>query len=194
VVFSGGVRVLLGNGDGTLQTTHTGYLAGAFPSSVAARDFDGDGWADLAVANAGSDDVSVLLNAADDAAVFYASAPEGVPAGRPFDLAVFALSGTGLLAHGYRGTVALVSTDAAGTLPEPYRFRLEDRSIAIFPGGGALRTMGPQVLLALDLETVSAFGFAFVDVLAPYSGGAPGAGLDLFVAEVLGDGPKSARR
>src|SRR5262249_55230002 len=62
VVFGGGVRVLLGTGDGSFQTTHISYVAGALPSSVAVEDFNGDGWPDLAVANAGSNDVSLLLN------------------------------------------------------------------------------------------------------------------------------------
>jgi hypothetical protein len=38
------------------------FPAGDDPAAVAAADFNGDGLADLAVANAGSDDVSVLLN------------------------------------------------------------------------------------------------------------------------------------
>lgn len=70
-----------------------------------------------------------------------------------------------------------------------------DRGIAVFPGDAALRTPGPQVLLAFDLDTFTAFDLAFVDVLAPASGGgaAPGAVLDLFLAEVLAGGPKPKR-
>jgi hypothetical protein len=66
VAFSGGVRVLLGNGDGTFQTTHVSYVAASGPGSLAVGDFNGDGWPDLAVANSGSNgpsvDVSILLN------------------------------------------------------------------------------------------------------------------------------------
>jgi uncharacterized protein (UPF0548 family) len=62
VVTSGTVRVLLGNGDGTFQTTHVSYVAGSFPISVAIEDFNGDARPDLAVANADSDDVSILDN------------------------------------------------------------------------------------------------------------------------------------
>jgi hypothetical protein len=57
----GSVSVLLGKGDGTFQAT-VNYAAGTRPSSVAVGDFNGDGFPDLAVANFGSNDVSILLN------------------------------------------------------------------------------------------------------------------------------------
>jgi hypothetical protein len=56
-----GVTVLLGNGDGTFVTpgamfaTHTGSTAGVL------GDFNRDGKIDIAVANAGADDVNILL-------------------------------------------------------------------------------------------------------------------------------------
>ncbi len=43
-------------------TGPTNFAAGDFPVGVAVGDFDGDGDPDLGVANARSDDVSVLLN------------------------------------------------------------------------------------------------------------------------------------
>src|SRR5262249_46083704 len=52
---------LLGNGDGTFQPAHN-YPLPLEPLSVAVGDFDGDGWPDLVVANAASNDVSILLN------------------------------------------------------------------------------------------------------------------------------------
>ena len=61
------VSVLLGNGDGTFQAEQRfvrGRTAGA-GHLVAIGDLDGDGAADLAVANESSDDVSVLLNQCD---------------------------------------------------------------------------------------------------------------------------------
>jgi hypothetical protein len=62
VLFSGGMRVLLGNGDGTFQTTPVSYVAGGFPAAVALTDLNGDSALDLAVGNLGSNDVSLLVN------------------------------------------------------------------------------------------------------------------------------------
>ena len=54
------MSVLLGNGDGSFQDA-VNFVAGRYPSSVAVGDFNGDGKADLAVANRLSSNVSVLL-------------------------------------------------------------------------------------------------------------------------------------
>ena len=62
VIIRDSVSVLLGNGDGTLQKKTVNYGTGAVASSVATGDLNGDGDLDLAVANAGSDNVSVLIN------------------------------------------------------------------------------------------------------------------------------------
>ena len=69
------VSVLLGNGNGTFQAA-VSYAVGAVPYAVAVGDFNGDGKADLAVANADSDNVSVLLgngNGTFQSAVNYAT-------------------------------------------------------------------------------------------------------------------------
>jgi hypothetical protein len=55
------VSLLLGNGDGTFQAPAP-YIVGAVPTSVAVADLNSDGLLDVAVANAHSDNVSVLLN------------------------------------------------------------------------------------------------------------------------------------
>ena len=62
VLFNGGVRVFLGKGDGSFQTPPISYLAGTGSSAVTVGDFNGDGLLDLAVANATSNDVSILFN------------------------------------------------------------------------------------------------------------------------------------
>ena len=65
------VSILLGNGDGTFDPTNPTQLmigellinvpVGVFPTSISVGDFDSDENLDLAVANGGSDDVSILL-------------------------------------------------------------------------------------------------------------------------------------
>jgi hypothetical protein len=62
VVFGGGVRLLLGNGDGTFQTGAISYVAGTLPQGVAVGDFNHDGFPDLVVTNADSNSVSILFN------------------------------------------------------------------------------------------------------------------------------------
>ena len=54
------MSILMGNGDGTFQAPIF-YPAGSYPSSIVAGDLTGNGVIDLAVANAGSDNVTVLL-------------------------------------------------------------------------------------------------------------------------------------
>src|SRR5262249_34900576 len=58
------IGVLLGNGDGTFKPVQS-YFAGRLPQSFAAGDFNGDGYADVAVVNHIPGTVTVLLNAAD---------------------------------------------------------------------------------------------------------------------------------
>jgi hypothetical protein len=53
------ISVLLGKGDGTFKPT-VNYPVGAGPAGIAIADFNGDGKADIAVANTGSATVSVL--------------------------------------------------------------------------------------------------------------------------------------
>jgi len=57
-----GVSVLLGRGDGYFPLITPNFGAGGFPASVAVGDFNADGMPDLAVANSGSNNVSVLIN------------------------------------------------------------------------------------------------------------------------------------
>ena len=85
------VSVLLGNGDGTFRTA-VDYNAGTFTEFVAVGDFNGDGKADLAVANALSDNVSVLLGNGDG--TFQAAVNYGVGSG-PTSVAVGDFDGDG---------------------------------------------------------------------------------------------------
>ncbi len=60
----GSSAVILGNGDGTFQvpTLYQTDFNGGGAFGVAVGDFDGDGFADIAAANFGSDTIGVLLN------------------------------------------------------------------------------------------------------------------------------------
>ncbi len=56
-----GVSILLGNGDGTLQSPIF-YATGGYPSSIVGGDFTGNGLCDLALTMPGSNEVLILLS------------------------------------------------------------------------------------------------------------------------------------
>ena len=58
--YGGNASILLGRGDGSFGARRN-YGVGPRPVAIAAEDLDGDGRPDLATANRGSDDMSVLL-------------------------------------------------------------------------------------------------------------------------------------
>lgn len=60
----GGVQILLGEGDGSLQAAQK-FAAGLAPRALAVSDFNGDGRLDLATANSTGNSVSVLLGNGD---------------------------------------------------------------------------------------------------------------------------------
>jgi hypothetical protein len=79
VVSDEGIRLLLGNGDGSFQTRPFSYNAGGGSQSVVAGDFNRDSFPDLAVANVRSGSVFILLN---DTVWPPASGPHGQGAAR----------------------------------------------------------------------------------------------------------------
>jgi hypothetical protein len=62
VSYMGGLRVFVGNGDGTFQATPISYVVGSQADTMAVGDFNGDGLPDLAVTSAGLNQVTILLN------------------------------------------------------------------------------------------------------------------------------------
>jgi hypothetical protein len=75
------VSVLLGNGDGTFQPGVSSAV-GLGPDALVAGDFNGDGLLDLAVADTGSNDATVLLGNGDATfalAGLFATVPHATP-------------------------------------------------------------------------------------------------------------------
>jgi hypothetical protein len=114
VTGSSGVSILLGNGNGTFGAPTT-FAVGNLPSWVAVGDLNGDGKADLAVANgSGSDGASVLLG--DGTGSF--GAATSVPAGGSASFVTIAdlnADGKADLAVVNSSTVSIVPGNGDGT-------------------------------------------------------------------------------
>lgn len=91
------VTILLGNGDGTFtQATGSPIPVGSAPYAIATGDFTGSGKLDLAVANYGSNNVSMLLGNGDG--TFAQASTSPVPVGKgPLSLAIADFNGSGRL-------------------------------------------------------------------------------------------------
>jgi hypothetical protein len=147
--------VALGNGDGTFRPP-VYFAAGDNSAAVAVGDFNGDGFPDLAVANAGSADVSVLLNTRDWRSLVVGGFPSPATAGEPGSLTVTALDGAGRLLPIYTGTVHFTSTDAHAALPADYTFSAADGGTHIFVV--TMKTTGYQNIAVADVVTTGPTG------------------------------------
>src|SRR5208283_737119 len=89
------VTVLLGNGTGGFKAAPgSPFPAGTQPYSVAVGDFNGDGKLDLAIANAGGNNVTILLG--NGAGGFVEAPNSPFPAGtQPYSVAVGDFNGNG---------------------------------------------------------------------------------------------------
>ena len=96
---TGIVSILRGNGDGTLSVGHYPDVSvGANPVAVITADFNGDGNLDLAVANNGSDSVSIRLGNGDGSFCSPPNCPPDVTVGSgPTALVTGDFNGDGIL-------------------------------------------------------------------------------------------------
>src|SRR5262249_55348211 len=98
------------------------------------------------------------------AASFCGEAPAETRAGDLFDVTVYAVDAFGNLATDYAGTVHFSSADAGATLPEDYRFTVDDAGVHTFVGL-TLTTADFQDVTATDTVSGSLTGSAAVYVL-----------------------------
>jgi len=143
---SGNVTVLLGNGSGGFTpATGSPFAVGAGPVSVAVGDFNGDGIQDLAVANYGSGNVTVLLGNGSGGFTPAAGSPFAVGTS-PASIAVADLNGDGIqdLAvanSGSNNVTVLLGNGSGGFTPatdSPFTAGTSPSSIAVgdFNGDG----------------------------------------------------------
>jgi FG-GAP-like repeat/Bacterial Ig-like domain (group 3) len=118
------INIFLGIGDGTLRFQQTIRIAsdavGIGLSSVVVADFNGDGFADIAVANPTFGTVSVLLGSGDG----NFGAPQTVSGGSPHALVVGDFNGDGLpdLAAANSGNVSVYLNNGSGGLLAPVTY------------------------------------------------------------------------
>ena len=117
---------------------------------------------DLAVADAGSWSVSVLLNTGDWSTTPQASSfavsgfPSSTTAGGAGSFTVTAKNTDGTTATGYAGTVHFTSSDGKASLPANYTFTATDAGVHTF--SATLKTAGTQGLTVTDTWTASLTG------------------------------------
>ena len=118
----GDVSVLLGNGDGTFGAADN-IEAGIAPVSVAVADLNGDGSADLAVANFSSSIVSVLSGNGDGTFGSPVGFATGDPGSGPTSVAIAKLDGDGLpdlaIANSVADDLAILSGNGDGSFGPP---------------------------------------------------------------------------
>src|SRR4029077_1641654 len=114
----------------------TSYPVGTSPAAVAVGDFNGDGKPDIAVANTGSSNVSILLGNGDGT---FQSAVEFNAGNSPSTVAVGAFNGDGKLdlavfqrgSNGAPGSVSILLGNGDGTFQTPKTLALTSTASAM---------------------------------------------------------------
>ena len=143
---AGTVTILLGNGNGTFtQALNTPTTVGGGPSSVAVADFNGDGIADLAVANSNDNTATILLGNGDGSFTQAANSPVPVGSG-PISVAVGDFNGNAIpdlaVANAGSNTITILLGDGSGNFTQaansPVTVGSEPSSVAVgdFDGNG----------------------------------------------------------
>jgi hypothetical protein len=146
----GQVNVLLGHGDGTFAPPSTSSV-GSYPLRVATGDFNGDGFADVAVTDLSTHNVSVLINTGDWRSFVVSGFPSPASAGQAHTITVTALDSAGNVLRDYTGTVHFSSSDPQAVLPPDYTFTGGDHGTHTFTV--TLKTAGTQSLTVADTTT-----------------------------------------
>jgi hypothetical protein len=116
------IRLLAGKGDGTFQLQASRrYNTGLYPAGIAWGHFGRSARPDLVVANARSDNVSVLLNRPAAPYLDIGAQVSAIRAdGTTFAVGVSARDPRGNLDPGYAGVLRFQSSDPRAKLPEDY--------------------------------------------------------------------------
>jgi hypothetical protein len=145
-------NVLLGHGDGTFTDTQMVGVNGGY--TLTTGNFNGDTFPDLAVADPGTNAVSVLVNGADwstspgPSSFAVSGFPSSTMAGVSGSFTVTALNADGTTDTGFIGTVHFTSSDGQGALPADYTFQASDAGVHTF--SAIVKTAGTQSLTAAD--------------------------------------------
>ncbi|MDZ4850045.1 MAG: S8 family serine peptidase [Pirellulaceae bacterium] len=161
---SGGVTVLVGNGAGGLTLQPSYYQVGALPIDSVTADFNGDGRADMAVANFSSNSISILLGQANGTFRIQTSIL-GTASGA-FDIAVADIDNDGdkdVIASNLRDrNISIFRNIGLDTTTSDVRFEpLENVGLGQF----SLAQRMPLVVANFDNDTSGPGGTGTVDIV-----------------------------